>query len=308
MYKITVSFLILCCLNICYSQQYDFYPKNENGVSMSDFKTASTILEETISQVKERKGSYNYANLWNISVAYQLLGKDSSLIKGILEKSKKANPYNFSLTFVNTNNSHSKWIGTFTKEEYAKWYKEALLLTQNRDLIKENQELTDLKKEIDSKNYEKDLVKIISEVRDNDRRFRVSNNIDDIRQMELDKINIKIIDSLYSIHKEYIGKSLVGIKLSSTMWAVIQHSNLNKMEKYLPVIKEAIDKGELNKTVIKLLIDRIYSIKHNKQIFGSQVGIPIAEDTIVSKIRQKYGFDVTRNNKVEIKGWLHHKK
>ncbi|SDF26277.1 hypothetical protein [Cellulophaga baltica] len=303
-----ITFLAFCCISTCYAQQYDFYPKNENDVSMSNFILANTILEETVTQVNERNGSYNYANLWNIGVAYQLLGKDAKVIKEILERSKKADPYYFSLTFVNPDNYYSKWKGTFSEKEYEQWHESALEIIRNNESIIINEELTDNNEERISHHYNKELIEVLTKIRHDDKLFRSSNNVDMYKQKALDEKNIEIIDSLYTLHKQYIGKSLVGNDLSSTMWAVIQHSNLAKMEEYLPVIENAINNGELNKTVIKLLVDRIHTIKFNTQIFGSQVGVPIANDSIVIEIRKKYGFNTSGNSKQNLKDWFKQKK
>ena len=306
MNKYLIFLLALSGILICSAQEFDFYPINENNVPMSKFTLANTILEETVSQVNERKGSYNYANLWNIAVAYQLLGKEALVIKEILNRSKKEDSYYFSLTFVNPENSFSKWKGTFTQMEYTNWYKEAQQIVKSYNVENLNREQS-IVIENESENYNKELVEILTSIRKNDLLYRSSKNIDLKKQMELDKRNMKIIDSIYSVHKKYIGKSIVGEDLSSTMWAVIQHSNLNKMEEYLPVIVEAINEGELNRTVLKLLIDRIHTIKFNTQIFGSQIGVPIASDTIVIEIRKKYGFPLRSNSKESLNDWFKQK-
>ena len=76
------------------------------------------------------------------------------------------------------------------------------------------------------------------------------------------------------------------------MWAVIQHSNLDMMERYLPIIQNAVKENELHLTTFKMLIDRIYT-KPSMIInfFGSQQGIKIADEKIIKEIKEKYGID-----------------
>lgn len=69
----------------------------------------------------------------------------------------------------------------------------------------------------------------------------------------------------------YPGKKLVGEEQSITAWLVIQHSNLATQEKYLPLIRQAADAGELPKSNWALLDDRIRVFKGQKQLYGSQV-------------------------------------
>jgi hypothetical protein len=68
----------------------------------------------------------------------------------------------------------------------------------------------------------------------------------------------------------YPGKSMVG-EYESVIWLVIQHAPLEKQEKYLPLLDEAANKGELSKGSFALLVDRIRMYKGQPQIYGSQV-------------------------------------
>lgn len=140
------------------------------------------------------------------------------------------------------------------------------------------------KKEMDT-----NLSKLISSIQYNDQRYR---NIDfeknKAEQRELDSLNLSKIDSIYKKYNTYIGKSLVGDKLSHVMWLVIQHSNISKMEYYLPIIASAVKNKELSSVPLAMLIDRIYSIKYGYQIFGSQQGVKLGDDKVRNKIKVKY--------------------
>jgi len=77
------------------------------------------------------------------------------------------------------------------------------------------------------------------------------------------------------------------------MWAVIQHSNLEMMERYLPVIQKAVKDKELNIVPLKMLIDRFYGLKYGYQIFGSQsgFGFEMADEKTRKEIELKYGIE-----------------
>ncbi len=87
---------------------------------------------------------------------------------------------------------------------------------------------------------------------------------------EQDSINektvLKIIDE-----KGWVGKSLVGAKANSTLWLVIQHAPLETQEKYLPLLKESVNKGESRGQNLALLEDRILMRNDKPQVYGSQV-------------------------------------
>ena len=87
---------------------------------------------------------------------------------------------------------------------------------------------------------------------------------------EQDSINehtvLKIID-----RNGWVGKSLVGAKANSTLWLVIQHAPLETQEKYLPLLKESVKKGESSGSNLALLEDRILMRNGKPQIYGSQV-------------------------------------
>ena len=75
------------------------------------------------------------------------------------------------------------------------------------------------------------------------------------------------------------------------MWQVIQHSNLEYMERYLPIVISAVEKDELGQGALKYLIARIYAEKYNYQIFGSQGNIRMANDKIRKDVKMKYGIE-----------------
>lgn len=162
-----------------------------------------------------------------------------------------------------------------------------ILFCQNSN-IEESTEV-DLKAYSSENNLDYNLVELISNISKLDQEYRSSEEkIYLKKQPALDKRNQKLIDSLFNKHQKYIGKTLVGEKFESVMWSVIQHSNLEMMEKYLPIIQKAVQEDNLNQTPFKMLIDRIYSQKENYQIFGSQGGVELASEEIRKKVIAKY--------------------
>lgn len=110
-------------------------------------------------------------------------------------------------------------------------------------------------------------------------------------QQVLDSSNQRQVERLFGVYGRYIGRTLVGRELENEMWVVIQHSNLAMMERYLPYIHQAVQNKELEPGPLKLLLDRIYSIKRGVQLFGSQGDIPIMDEKERRAIVQQYGLE-----------------
>jgi hypothetical protein len=95
------------------------------------------------------------------------------------------------------------------------------------------------------------------------------------------------------------GTSLVGRAGSSTAFLVLQHSNLATIQEYLPLIREAAAKGELPKSDLALMEDRVLIFQQKPQVYGSQVRsnattgkmefFPIADEAHVDERRASMG-------------------
>ncbi len=66
-------------------------------------------------------------------------------------------------------------------------------------------------------------------------------------------------------------KSIIKGSAASTVFLIIQHSDIEVQKKYLPLMKEAADAGEASWRSLALLIDRVNLREGNPQIYGSQV-------------------------------------
>lgn len=89
-------------------------------------------------------------------------------------------------------------------------------------------------------------------------------------QTAADEANLARIEKVIAEYG-YPGKSLVGPANMGTAFLVIQHSNQEAQEKYLPLLKKAADDGEVRWSSVALLIDRVLLGQGKKQIYGSQV-------------------------------------
>ncbi len=77
---------------------------------------------------------------------------------------------------------------------------------------------------------------------------------------------IKILDG-----KGWVGSDKVGKRANQALFLVVQHSDLKIQEKYLPMMRDAVKKGNANAAALALLEDRVALGQGKKQIYGSQI-------------------------------------
>ncbi|TPD67267.1 DUF6624 domain-containing protein [Flavobacterium microcysteis] len=113
-----------------------------------------------------------------------------------------------------------------------------------------------------------------------------------------DSINlIKVKDILDK--KGWVGPNKVGAQANMTLFLVIQHSDLETQQKYLPMMREAVKDKNAQASALALLEDRVALGEGKKQTYGSQVGydnktqknyvLPLEDPDNVDKRRQEVG-------------------
>ena len=113
-----------------------------------------------------------------------------------------------------------------------------------------------------------------------------------------DSINLTKVEKILDEHG-WLGQRLVGGRANSALFLVIQHAELETQEKYLPMLREAVKKGDAFPADLALLEDRVALRQGKKQIYGSQIGrdqktgeyyvSPIADPDNVDKRRAEVG-------------------
>ncbi len=135
------------------------------------------------------------------------------------------------------------------------------------------------------KNFDITLMTILDTVYQKDQGCR--HKIDEIEQahgsdseeMNAQLIKMKELDSLNLIKVEkilkeqgWLGPDIIGLIGNLTLWLVIQHSAPVIVEKYLPMMREAVQKGDARADHLGYLEDRNNKDHSRKQVYGSQFG------------------------------------
>jgi len=152
-----------------------------------------------------------------------------------------------------------------------RWNKVIAIVKSNKDMAEAN--------------LDKPLVAILDTIYQDDQKYRQQiKAIEEKHGWESDemKAHWKIINEKDSINlikikqildeRGWLGADIIGNQGNSTLFLVIQHSDLETQEKYLPMMREAVKKGNARASSLALLEDRVALGNGEKQIYGSQVG------------------------------------
>ncbi len=173
-------------------------------------------------------------------------------------------------------------------------------------------EIVKANKEKAEANLDKPLVAILDTIYQEDQKYRQQiKGIEEKYGWESDEmkahweiINEKDSVNLIKIKKildtrGWLGADVIGKQGNSTLFLVIQHADLETQEKYLPIMREAVKKGNAQASSLALLEDRVALRKGEKQIYGSQVGqdqetgeyhvLPLIDPDNVDKRRAEVG-------------------
>lgn len=111
---------------------------------------------------------------------------------------------------------------------------------------------------------------------------------------EKDSINLIKIQNILD-DEGWLGTNVIGNQGNSTLFLVIQHAPLEVQEKYLPMMRDAVTKGNANSSSLALLEDRVALRKGGKQIYGSQVARdPKTGEFFVSPLVDPENVDIRR--------------
>jgi len=261
---------------------FNFVPVKREGVTDQKFSYALRILDDTKSITENDPKKLTVSDFWNITSAFITLKEPAKNIEIAFKKAIALDP--------NSVCSYIKMVGASSLEKaipetFMPFYAHCL---ENSGNV--NAKL-DLKQYAIDNNLDLKLVALINSIDLDDQKFRLITPFDQVKQRPFDIKNEQRIDSLYAFYKTYIGKTLVGNGYESVMWSVIQHSDIHMMEKYLPEISKAVGQKELSVEPLKLLIDRIYTVKYHYQVFGSQLGIPLADEKTKLDVMKNYNIN-----------------
>lgn len=113
------------------------------------------------------------------------------------------------------------------------------------------------------------------------------------RAHQTDSLNLALVGHILS-EKGFPRKERVGELGSQAVWLVFQHANLDYQKRFLPQLKEAVDRGDIAPLYLALLQDRIDVREGRPQRYGTQIDsnghlAPLLDASRVNQWRQEIG-------------------
>lgn len=229
-----------------------------------DYKTSAELYEKAF-----KIDSKNPSHLYNGACASALAGDTKKAFRWLnlsIENGWSNLRHLKSDTDLDNLHSKKEWGKTVEKLE-----KKLELVEANYDKPLQAELLTILEED---QKYRKQIYETLKTHSDE------SKEMQDLRKItfQKDSINLLKIKKILD-EKGWVGKDKVGAQANSAIFLVIQHSDLETQRKYLPMMREAVAKGNANPGSLALLIDRIEIREGRKQIYGSQIGINPKDNT-----------------------------
>ncbi len=172
-----------------------------------------------------------------------------------------------------------------------------------KSLLKKVKENKDKSEE----NLNKPLVRILDTIYLDDQSYRLqidsvgkkngwsSPQVDSIWKIisSKDVINLGKVKSILDNYG-WLGSEEIGKKGSTTLFLVIQHSDKETQEKYLPMMRMAVKNNKAEASALALLEDRVALGNGRKQIYGSQIGGQGPNGYYVLPLRNPDSLDIWR--------------
>lgn len=263
--RLTLSLLFFFCAHAAFSQdqvKYNALVKEAFQLyeNKEFLKSAQKYAEAFIAL-----GNKGFPNdRYNAACSWALAGKPDSAFVQLFKIAK--------------NGKYSNYNHLSTDTDLASLYPDP----RWKDILS----LVKANKDLEEANLDKGLVAILDTIYTEDQSYR--QQIDGISKKhgwdspEM-KAHWKIIQTKDSINlikvckildeKGWLGASVIGRQGNSTLFLVIQHSDQKTQEKYLPMMRDAVKKGNANASSLALLEDRILLGQGKRQIYGSQIGM-----------------------------------
>lgn len=256
MKKLIAFFFITVNIGLMQSQTYkEFVAKGDNSYRAKDYKGSVAYYEKAF-KIEHKSSS----DLYNGACAAALNYDDEKAFKWL--DLAIDNGYE-NIAHIKTDNDLES---LHNKKE---WTKTIDKLQKQMD--------------ISSANYDKPLQKKLLEIYTEDQGIRGDfmkiykdpnsdkKKIDSIGKLMRKKDSINLIKVIKILdEKGWVGKDVVGAQANQTLFLVIQHSDLKYQQKYLPMMREAVKKGNANPGNLAYLEDRVALREGRRQIYGSQ--------------------------------------
>ncbi len=273
--------------------EMDFIPRHKPETSKEDYQRGKYFLVNTYQSIREHENNWVYADYWNVAVAYELMGVQRDSILGALQTSQEMDTEDFCsiVSFMMEKKEgpkDTKWYATLG-DDFLELIQPCQTIHPTGYSRSEDEEK---KAALDLTGLNEPLINRLIALMDKDQRYRKIGEDYDANWAEQTRLDKEIQGEMERIFTEYgyPGKSLVGKRYMSYACLMLEHGGeITYQEKWFPTVIEAMQAGEVDRNIVRMLIDRIHWKKTCKQIFGSHVGVPFDTEEVVNSMKEEYG-------------------
>lgn len=257
------SLLLFCAVNA--TAQNDYFPAKKDSQTVESYQKFEHNLTSLYAKMKNTTNNKTLAQLYvNKASILAALGENNAdtLFTQV--------SYAYALDSVGACRliNHFNTVGSYGFRDN---YKRVDAESWSKWCAKCQPILAEIKKKTIVTVRDSALYLRLKQIYADDQMYRKDASLFDLHKVErrkLDSINVVKVKDIIREYG-YPSKMLVGDQ-NSTPFFVIQHADLKTREMFLPHIKKAVKEHELSKTLLKMLLDRIYLDKYNTQIWGTQ--------------------------------------
>jgi len=244
----------------------NYYPTKPDSISENRYNYYKTKLDK----------AYLKKDLWSIGSNLANMGEKPKTVFAILNKAINENPekccfivHQFAHTYINQEAPPMvTTLDKLDKKEVINMRQTCQSLMDSVEFMKIYQKFVNRNNKayskIDSSKLDFKLIKQLEVIFEKDQRHRGHSNIGlSTTQQILDKENLLEIELIIK-ERGLPSISEVG-KLNFVPWLVLHHCpDINKKEKYLPLLEQQVSKGDLSKSNLEVYKNRIQLFKSKK--------------------------------------------
>jgi hypothetical protein len=117
---------------------------------------------------------------------------------------------------------------------------------------------------------------------------------DRARRAAADSANMRRLEEIIARHG-WPGAALVGSQASIGAFLVLQHADAATQERHLPLLRRAAERGDLPRSQLAMLEDRVLMHHGRKQLYGTQLWIdPATGQRVLWPVEDEAGVDTRR--------------
>ncbi|WP_372642300.1 DUF6624 domain-containing protein [Ancylomarina sp.] len=257
--------ILLLTTTICFGQNHEKYAactkQAEKLYDLNEFQNSADKYKEAFDLIDGKASSSS--DRYNAACSYALAKDVESSFSHLFRLAKSRAKYNkYGHISIDTD------LNILHQDE--RWEELLAIVKVNKDEAE--------------KDFDKPLMVKLDSIHDKDQKCRgelrkitekFGRQSDELKAhwkiiLEKDSINLVKVEKILD-ERGWLGSNVIGGQGNMTLFLVIQHSDLETQVKYLPMMHEAVKKGNARASNLALLEDRVALRQGKRQIYGSQI-------------------------------------